>query len=160
MNRDMIDLYAAGAEKLSLGIRGLTAEDLKCLPSDPKVGKWSIQQLVVHLADAEQVTADRMKRVIAEDNPPLVAFDENKWTANLHYDGQSAEDAAKLVELTRKQMAIVLRELPDNAFTRSGMHSESGKKTLASLVEGAVKHLEHHLNYLHAKRAAMGKEMW
>jgi hypothetical protein len=163
MNRESVEQYISGAEKLSMAIRGLIVEDLLALPpegSGPEVGKWSIQQVVVHLADCEQVIADRMKRVIAEDNPTLLAFDENKWVAALRYESQSAEDAASIVRLTRTQMGAVLRQLPESAFNRFGTHSQSGRKTLADLINGAVAHLEHHLKFVHAKRAAMGKEMW
>jgi len=161
MNRELIEQYANGAEKLAQSIRGLTAEDMAAVPEPgANVGKWTIQQVVIHLADADSVVADRMKRVIAEDNPPLIAFDENKWAAGLHYDERSATDAAKVFELTRKQMATILRKLPESAFARSGMHSEAGKKTLTDLVQMAVNHLEHHLKFIHAKRARMGKEMW
>src|SRR5437899_12770831 len=117
MERELIEQYAAGGEKLALAIRGLTREDLLAVPdADAGVGKWSIQQLLIHLADAEQVYADRMKWVIAEDNPPLPGFDQDKWAAALRYEDQSGEDAIKLIDLTRMQMASVLRKLPDGAF--------------------------------------------
>jgi uncharacterized damage-inducible protein DinB len=157
MDRAIIDHYESGAQKLAQSIRGLTREDLLAFPVP---GTWSIQQIVIHLADCEQVYADRMKRIIAEDHPTLQGFDQNKWVAALGYEKQSADDAVKLVELTRRQMATVLRQLPDKAFERTGVHSEYGKRTLRDLVEGATKHLEHHLKFVHQKRAAMGKEMW
>jgi uncharacterized damage-inducible protein DinB len=161
MNRDLIEQYANGAEKLAQSIRGLTAEDIAAVPdADANVGKWTIQQVVIHVADCDMVFADRMKRVISEENPSLLAFDENKWAAALHYEDQSATDAAKLFELTRKQLATILRRLPESAFARSGMHNQAGKKTLADLVQGSVNHLEHHLKFIHLKRAKMGKEMW
>jgi hypothetical protein len=164
MNKQLHDLiahYSRGGEQLSLAIRGLTREDLfQAPPDNPDVGKWTIQQVVLHLMDCELVYADRIKRVIAEDNPSLLAFDENKWAKNLCYDEQLADDAVKLVELTRRQIGRTLTKLPDSAWQRSGMHSESGKKTLLNLIEGANKHLEHHLKFIHAKRAATGKEMW
>ena len=98
--------------------------------------------------------------MIAEDNPKLMDFDENKWEAALHYGDQSAADATKIFELTRKQVAAVLRKLPDSAFARSGVHSTAGKMTLSDLLQKAVNHLEHHLQFIHQKRARMGKEMW
>ena len=161
MDRELIEQYAAGAEKLSLAIRGLTAQDLRC-PTDPKwnAGKWSINQVVNHVADCEQVYADRMKWAISEDNPPLPGFDQDKWAAALHYDDQSAEDAAKLVELTRKQMSTILRKLPDNVLNRTGHHSERGPMKVIDLLQYMVTHLDHHIQFIHAKRAAMGKEMW
>jgi uncharacterized damage-inducible protein DinB len=161
MARELVEQYAGGGEKLSMAIRGLTRGDLLAVPdADAGVGKWSIQQLLIHLADAEQVYADRMKWVIAEDNPPLPGFDQDKWAAALHYHDQSGEDAVRLIELTRKQMSTILRKLPDAAFARTGEHSERGRMKLGDLLRYVTDHLEHHLKFIHAKRAKMGKEMW
>ena len=161
MNPDEIDHYASGGEKVRLALRGLTTDDLTTVP-DPaaNIGRWSIHQVICHLADCEQVYADRMKRIIAEDNPTLLAFDENKWAAGLHYEDQSIEDAVMLLEVTRRQMGRVLAAVPPPSFDRSATHSETGRKTLADLIVGANKHLDHHLKFVHQKRAAMGKEMW
>jgi len=68
MNRDLIEQYAQGGEKLSMAIRGLTREDMLVVPTDPKIGKWTIQQIVIHLMDADLIWAARMKCIIAEDN--------------------------------------------------------------------------------------------
>ena len=161
MDRDLIEQYARGEEKLLLAIRGLTREDLVA-PPDPdwNAGKWSIQQVVIHVADTEQVYADRMKWVISEDNAPLTGFDQDKWAAALHYHDQSAEDAARIVELTRKQMSAILRKLPDKALMRAGQHSERGAMSVLDLVKYMVDHLERHVGFIHKKRAKMGKEMW
>ena len=160
--QELVEHYARGGEKLALAIRGLTDEDLLQPPpaERPELGRWSIHQVVIHLSDCEQVYADRVKRVIAEDNATLLAFDENRWAKNLNYEEQLAADAVQLVELTRRQLGRVLAKLPDSAFERIGTHSEAGRKRLADLVEGANRHLDHHLKFIHAKRAAMGKEMW
>src|SRR3954453_21257056 len=99
MNRELLDIYEDGGRKLAKGIEHLDRNDLIAVPIP---GKWSIQQLVVHLADSDLVIADRMKRVIAEDNPSLLAFDENKWVERLHYELQSAQDAAAMVALNRR----------------------------------------------------------
>ena len=157
MDRKVIEQYASGGEKLSLAIRGLTNDDLHAVPVP---GKWSTHQVVIHLADAEAALADRMKRVIATDNPSLLAWDENKFAANLHYHEQDAQDAVKLVDLTRRQMARVLRKLPDAAFQRVGTHNEAGPLTLEKLVTTANSHLDHHLHFIHEKREKLGKSMW
>ena len=157
LDRQFIADYENDAAKVSRIIKGLTREDLLALPVP---GMWSIQQVVVHLADSEQVFADRIKRVIAEDNPMLLAFDENKWSSNLHYNEQSAHDAGVMIELARMQIAQVLRALPDEAFSRSGNHSVAGPVTLAELIVKATKHLEHHLKFVADKREKLGKLMW
>jgi len=161
MERELIEQYAKGADKVALAIRGLTREDLLAVP-DPSanVGKWSIQEVVIHLADCDGVFADRMKRVLSEDNQTLLAFDENKWAAALNYKGQSAEDAVTLFELTRKQMSAVLRAASDAQLARTGTHTERGRQTVLDILGYAVRHLDHHLKFIHQKRANMGKEMW
>ena len=161
MDRSIIDNYAAGGAKLRQAVVNLTAEDLRCKPpADWNSGAWSIQQVIMHLADSEQVFADRMKWVIAEDNPPLHGFAENKWAEALGYEDRSAAEAVELVDLTRKQIASILRKLPDSAFGRAGTHSEAGRITLLDLLTKSVTHLDHHLKFIHAKRTKMGKEMW
>src|SRR6476620_7803282 len=112
---DLIEHYARGGEKLSLAIRGLTRDDmLQNPPADkPELGKWTIQQVVCHLQDSEIVYTDRMKRIIAEESPTLLAYDENKWAANLRYEDQSAEDAVALVEGARRQLGRTLAKLPN-----------------------------------------------
>ena len=159
---DLIEHYAHGGEKLSLAIRGLTREDMLCPPpsDDPKLGKWSIQQVVIHIMDSDLIASDRMKRVIAEDNPTLIGYDENKFATNLFMEEQSAEDAVQIVNLNRQNFARVLRKLPDSAFQRAGMHNERGRVTCLDLLKTYAHHLDHHLSFIHAKRAAMGKEMW
>jgi len=161
MNKADLQHYATGGEKVRLAVRGLTADDLAMRPEpDAKMGRWSIHEVICHLADCEQVYADRIKRVLAEESPTLLAFDESKWAANLAYDRQSTEDAVALLDLTRRQMGRVLVGLPQSAFSRAGTHTEAGKQTVADLITGANAHLEHHLKFVHQKRAAMGKEMW
>lgn len=157
MDPKLIEQYAGGGAKLSLAIRGLTEEDLHAVPVPDK---WSTHQVVIHLGDAEAALADRIKRVIATDNPPLLAWDENQFAANLHYREQDALDAVKMIDLTRRQVARVLRKLPDAAFDRSGAHSEAGRLTLQDLVAKAVSHLDHHLHFINEKREKLGKSMW
>jgi uncharacterized damage-inducible protein DinB len=157
MNRDVIDQFEDGGRKLTKAVEHLDRNDLLAVPIP---GKWSIQQLVIHLMDSDLVLADRMKRVIAEDRPTLQAFDENLWTKNLHYELASANAAIELFALNRRMMTELLRLLPDEAFSRKGVHTERGEMTLEHLLKGAVEHLEHHLKFLYEKREKLGKMMW
>ena len=157
MNRAIIDEYEKGGEELRLAVRGLEPEDLLAVPVP---GTWSIQQIVIHLMDSDLILADRMKRVIAEENPSLIGFDESRFAQNLFYDEQSAEDAVTIVDLNRRNFARVLRKLPDETFDRVGTHNERGPMKLSDLLAGAVKHLQHHLKFVVDKREKLGKLMW
>lgn len=150
----LIDEYAAGGQKLAKSLEGLNREELIAFPVP---GMWSIQQVVLHLMDSDLILADRMKRIIAEDNPTLIAFDQDKFAKNLFYQEQPAQQAVLIFDLNRRVFADVLRRLPPAAFDRFGTHNERGRVTLAQLLEGAVKHLEHHLKFVYEKREKLTK---
>jgi uncharacterized damage-inducible protein DinB len=154
MDRDVIETFAAGGERLRRAVAGLSRDDLRALPGP---GDWSIQELVIHLADSDAIAIDRMKRILTEDNPPLLYADEQAYVANLFCDEQSLDDAVLLFDVGRRQFAGVLRKLPDAAFARAGTHNRKGRVTLGEMVADYVAHLDHHLQFLHAKRARLGK---
>jgi uncharacterized damage-inducible protein DinB len=149
----LIARYAAGGPILLYAISGLSPEHEKAKPGP---GTWSIAQLVTHLLDADLVLADRMKRVIAEDEPVLIPFDENAWVDRLDAQAMSVEEAANLFVANRRWMTQILRRCSEGDFARAGRHTEAGRQTLAELVAKVTNHLDHHLRFLYAKRANLG----
>src|SRR4051812_22326755 len=117
MNRTIIDEFEAGGPLLRRAVAGLTADELKARPGP---GDWSIQEIVIHLADSDEIAIDRMKRIIIEDNPSQLWADETAYIERLFPHEQSLEDALTLFETGRRQFARVLRKLPDAAFERHG----------------------------------------
>jgi bifunctional N-acetylglucosamine-1-phosphate-uridyltransferase/glucosamine-1-phosphate-acetyltransferase GlmU-like protein len=87
MDRDQIERYAAGASALSEAVRGLTDADLNAFPVP---GTWSIRQIVIHVMDSDMVATHRIKRIVAEEKPLLIA----------PCDSAMVYDEAKLAELT------------------------------------------------------------
>jgi uncharacterized damage-inducible protein DinB len=156
MNRDLIESYAAGGETLRRSVQGLTRDELLARPGP---GDWSIQDLVIHLADSDAIAIDRMKRILSEDNPPLLYADETAYVDRLFPEVQSLEDALTLFDVGRRQWSRVLRKLPDDAFTLQGTHNRSGIVTVGGMVKGSSKHLDHHLVFLRAKRERLGKPL-
>ena len=154
MDRSLIDNYAAGATRPAESIRGLMTDDLDAFPVP---GTWSIRQIIAHLMDSDLIASDRMKRVIAMDNPTILAYDENAFARRLGYDSMDVELACKVFELNRRLTANLLRTLPDEAFDRPGQHSESGPLTLEKLLRTYTQHLDHHLGFVQRKRALLGK---
>jgi hypothetical protein len=154
MNRHRIDAFEAGGATLREAVSGLTRADLLARPGP---GDWSIQELVIHLADSDAIAIDRMKRIVTEDNPPLLYADETAYVARLLPEEQSLEDALTQFEVGRRQWSRVLRKLPDESFSRQGVHNRSGTMTLGGMVERYHEHLEHHLKFLKEKRERLGK---
>ncbi len=154
MERAMIERYAAGAGEVEKAIAGLVRQDFLAVPVP---GTWSIQQIVIHLMDSDLIGADRMKRVIAEQNPPIIGYNETLFAQNLFYEKLDPFVAADVFRKNRELTAVILRSLPDDAFGRIGTHNEKGRVTLNELVATYVQHLEHHLGFLRHKRRLLGK---
>ncbi|HSQ54584.1 MAG TPA: DinB family protein [Gemmata sp.] len=156
MDRSMIEKYAAAPAKLRAAVSGLSREELTARPGP---GKWSILEVVVHIADSDAISIDRMKRILIEDNPPLLYADETAYVDRLFTHEQDLEDALVLLEVGRRQWARVLRRLPDAAFARAGQHNRRGRVTLGEMVQDYIEHIDDHLKYIVGKREKLGKPL-
>ena len=156
MNRQLIEEYVACGPRLRKAVAGLNAHDLTARPGP---GKWSILELVIHLADSDAISIDRMKRILTEENPQLLYADETAYADRLCSHEQSLDDALTLIEAGRRQFARVLRKLPDEAFARRGTHNRRGAMTVGELVEDYIEHVNHHLKFLLDKRIRLGKPL-
>jgi uncharacterized damage-inducible protein DinB len=149
----LTDAYLAGLEPLHRAVMGLSPAQLR---ARPVAGKWSTLEVLAHLADMEGVFAERMKRVIAEDGPTFFDADADLWADQLAYENRDATVELWLVEATRRQMATILRTLPENALGRGGTHSTAGFLTLEQLLTKVTGHLVHHMRFIEEKRKALG----
>jgi hypothetical protein len=156
MTPEIIDAYERAPARLRAAVAGLTDAELKARPGP---GKWSIQEVVVHILDSDYISIDRMKRMICEDNPPLLNADETVYAERTFMHDQDIQDALTLLEVGRRQFARVLRKLPPEAFERIGTHNKSGVKTVGGMVQTYIKHIDDHLKFVLGKRANLGKPL-
>ena len=154
MTPELIAAYENAPARLRAAVGGLTDAELKARPGP---GKWSILEVVVHIADSDAISIDRMKRMLATDNPPLLYADETAYVETLFTHDQDVEDALLLLDVGRRQFARVLRALPPEAFARTGQHNTSGTKTVGGMVQSYIDHIDGHLVFIHGKRASLGK---
>ncbi len=150
---EKIDQFEAGGRTLRNALADLPDD---VLDAKPGPGKWSIRELVIHMADTDAIAIDRMKRVIAEDCPLLIWADETAYMDHLAIASQDVGDALTSFEVGRRQFARVLRTLSTETFERFGIHSKSGKVTLMQLLEMYIWHLDHHLPFLMDKKKNLG----
>jgi len=147
----LLERFRRGPEVLAVVLTGVFGEEEDYCPAP---GKWSIRQIIAHLADAEMVMAHRMRQVIAEANPTLVAFDQDAWTANLDYGRRKPKQSLEAFRRVRAENHELLKDLPAAAFERSGTHTERGPLTLHQIVEYAAQHAESHARQLQQIRDA------
>jgi hypothetical protein len=162
---DLIESYLAGVQTLRQAVAGLSKEQARARPVP---GKWSTLEVVCHIADFEPVYADRMKRVIAEDKPPLFSADQDRFAAQLMYMDRDMDEEIAIIENTRRQMARILKGLPGQAFARTGLFfgslasdpkaplGEGRPRSLEELLRNITNHIPHHVEFIHDKRKALG----
>jgi len=147
----LLERFRRGPELVASALTGVSGveEDFVTAP-----GKWSIRQIAAHLADSELVGAHRLRQVIAEDNPTLIAFDQDAWTKNLDYSRREAEQSFETLKRIRTENYELLKAVPDAAWERTGNHTENGPMTLRRLLEGYAGHAESHARQLQQIRDA------
>lgn len=155
-----LDRFASGADLLHAVLDGLSETELNAPPPQGAPGLWTLKQIVVHTMDSDLIAAHRMKRIIAEEKPPLlIGYDETAFAKGLYYEQLSARLAADTYRTNRLLLVEILRRLPEDAFKRWGVHNERGAVTLAELVNLYAWHTEHHVGFAREKRRLMGKPM-
>lgn len=95
----------------------------------PPFGKWTIHENLVHLADSEANSYIRCRRLIAEPGSPVLGYDQEIWTKNLHYHQQDVDDALELFRILRKKSYDLIKNLPDEIWQHTVEHSENGTMT-------------------------------
>ena len=156
MDRQLIEQYLPGADTPAAAIRGLTTAELNAFPIP---GTWSIQQIIMHLMDSDLIASDRMKRVIAEDRPTLIGYNETAFAKTLPYAELDPALACEIFAKNRRLTYEILRSLDDSAFDRTGLHNETGEISLAYLVKTYTGHLDGHMVHVRKKRELLGKPL-
>lgn len=111
-------------------------------------GKWTIKEILVHLADAESVLLDRIKRVIAEPKQVIWAFDQDLWSENLDYASYPLEISKAVFSANRENIIYLAEKNYENLGKNEFIHSETGLRTLKDEFDKVVWHCQGHLEQI------------
>ncbi|MGE8205289.1 DinB family protein [Heyndrickxia sp. NPDC080065] len=139
---ELIKEYALGYSMLREAVEGLTEEELRYKPAPDK---WSIHQILIHVTDSEISSTSRLKKVLAEDEPNLISFDQDAWANNLGYDLLDREQYLLLFKLLRSSMQPIIENLTSEQCKRVGVYADQGRFTFKQLLEYRVLHVRDHL---------------
>ena len=114
----------------------------------PQPDRWSISEVLAHLAALEEVYAERVLRIMAEDSPPLAKYDLDGAKARQDYTRGSAGENLGHFTRTRRSSLALLAGLPPSAGVRTAIHSELGSITLAHLLNEWANHDLGHLRQI------------
>jgi hypothetical protein len=146
----LLERFRRGPELLAVILTGVFGEEEDYTTAP---GKWSIRQIAAHLADTELVAAHRFRQVLAEENPTLVAFDQDAWASRLDYAHRKPRQSLESFRRLRAESYELLKAAPESAFERTGNHTERGAVTLSAVLEGFVNHVESHARQIESIRA-------
>lgn len=137
----LIAQYATGPARLRAALATVPADALKWRPAP---GEWSAHEIVCHCADSETNSYARIRFLLTEKDPVIQGYDQDRWAKTLDYHSHPLEPALATVEAVRANTAALIRRLPDEAWTREGRHTESGRYTGEEWLKIYADHLEGH----------------
>lgn len=158
MLENVFAILASTPDKLQRELRDFSPREMKKRPAP---GKWSIQEILAHLADVEQVgMRDRVEAIVTQRRPVLEPFDQEKRIVELHYERIDPRES--LASFSRQRRANVkwLRKLRPAQLRRMGLHKSVGQvSALEFLHEWAFHDLGHLRQILEVKRYALYPQM-
>lgn len=145
MNKEYLKLELEKSKQTTLQFFNLPLDDLDKRYAP---GKWTIRQILHHLADAETILYERIRRVISGPQQVLWVFDQDRFCEQLNYDKFPLEINKDIFNVTRRAMIYVLEQHYDDKKDLTFIHSKTGKRTLGDEFEKVAWHNEHHLNQI------------
>jgi uncharacterized damage-inducible protein DinB len=119
-------------------------------------GKWSIRQVIQHLADSDLVWGWRVRLVLAQDRPPLTGYDQDAWAGRLRYqDARVTEALDEFSMLRRSNLRLIERASPED-LARVGLHAERGEESITRMIQLYAGHDLLHLRQIDRIRTALG----
>ena len=124
----------------------------------PAPDRWTIHEIVIHIADSEANSYIRCRRFLAEPGSTVLGYDENKWARELHYHRQSAADALELFKWLRRESYTLIQDLPEATWSNTVFHTENGVMTLDDWLDTYARHIPDHIGQMQANYEAWLKQ--
>jgi hypothetical protein len=152
--------YLEAAEKspkeIAAAVSGLTPAVLRYKPAPDK---WSILEILGHLADIEIVYAFRLRQMLADQKPVIAPIDQDAWARNLGYRETPAPELVASYGLNRHHNLRLLRRLKLEDLAKAAFHPEYRKDvTVADLVERMATHGANHLEQIERMKKEAAKK--
>ncbi len=151
--REAIDIITATPQHLRELFSSYSPEEIDHVPGP---GKWSLRELMAHLADCEIAWGWRLRQTLSADNPALQPFDQDRWADR--YAAYTFPVAQATYEALRAWNIHLLTTVQPADLPRPATHSERGNLTLQIMLETIAGHDLHHIKLLEGLRKKEGKE--
>jgi hypothetical protein len=152
-DRDPLAVLAEMPEAIEVAVRGLDDARLR-RPEKP--GKWSVLEVVAHLADSEIVLGWRFRHMLGDREPQISGYDQDAWAERFHYRDADLDTALALFRAVRASNLRLLRAASPADLERVGNHAERGRESVGQLLELVAAHDLVHRRQIDRIKSAIG----
>jgi hypothetical protein len=150
--RDPLEVLEELPGALDALVSGLSDDEIH-RPEAP--GKWSINEVIQHMADSEMVWSWRTRMIVAHDRPEITGYDQDLWAERLGYRDAPLDPAMDQIRALRRSNLRLVRSLSPEELRRSGVHAERGEETVEGLLRLYAGHDLVHRRQLERIRAGL-----
>ena len=143
--QDPIKVQSATAKKLDRLIKGVPNAKLRKRPAPDK---WSVAEILAHLADVELVIGWRMRSILGAPGTPVQAYDQNAWVTTGHYDKRDPRKSVELHRVVREANLALLKSLSPDQWKQYGQHAERGQESVEHIVRMVAGHDVNHIQQI------------
>ena len=152
--KKLIELYRGGYAAVAEALLKITDEEAARKPGPDR---WSVREIVHHLADSEMTAAVRLRLLIAQDRPTIHGYDQDEFARRLYYD-RPHEQSLELFRLVRQSTAEILDRLTPAEWFREGIHTEAGPYGVEAWLKTYADHAHKHARQIRVARDAAAKQ--
>jgi len=143
--QDPIKLQSATTKKLIRLVKGIPNAKLRKRPAPDK---WSVVEILAHLADVEIVIGWRMRSILGAPGTPVQAYDQNAWVIAGHYDKRDPRKSIELHRVVREANLALLKSLSPDQWKHYGQHAERGQESIERIVRMVAGHDVNHIHQI------------
>jgi hypothetical protein len=151
--KKLIEQYRRGYEAVAEALLKIKAEELDARPAP---NKWSVREIVHHLADSEMIAAARLRYLLGQDRPTIHGYDQDEFARRLYYD-RPHEVSLELFRLVRESTAEILDRLTPAEWIREGTHTEAGPYGVDAWLKTYSGHAHKHATQIRVARDAAAR---
>jgi hypothetical protein len=140
--KDPLRLQQAAPAKLAALLKG---KNSKQLTRRPAPDKWSVAEILAHLADAELAISWRLRQVLTNNAIPIQPYDQDLWARTFNYARRDPRQSLANFRTLREANLALLKSVPRKLWDNYGVHAERGNESVNHVVKMVAGHDLNHL---------------
>jgi len=153
--KEAITLLEQGYELVKIALAGVPAEVIDFRPGP---GRWTVHEIICHLADSEANAYVRLRKIVAENGSSIAIYDQDTWAQELHYAEMDHLAALELFRLLRAANHAIITSTSDIVWaTHAVNHPEKGSFTLDDWLRTYSQHIPGHIRQIERNMEAWRK---